>query len=518
MTRPRSTPPDLDGYRYVAPLGAGGFADVFRYEQLATMRDVAVKVLLQGLGDEARRHFGDEARLMAKLSNHPSIVSIFAAGVAADGRPYLAMEMCRPEHLGTRIRQRPLSVAKALEVGIQVAGAVETAHRLGILHRDIKPANILFTEYGRPALTDFGISVSTTTGAGAAAFSPSWAPPEQVLDEPMGASGDVYALAATIWAMLTGHSPFVVPGGDNSRKAIRERVLKAPPPATGRVDVPDSLEQVLRTAMAKDPLRRYAAALDLARALQGVQAQLHQPVTTIEVREDAPADERVAVQPTGTVLAPLIDPDLARDASGAQTVFTGGPGVPSLSESAYEADLIRRGRGEGVAVTPLDFTGPSIPQVGAEPTAPRLSARLGPQPGGRRRWGRLLAPVAALVAVVVVVAVLAVLNGGRAATTATAAPTYVRPVHAVEPVSAPVDGRGVRDHDTVTFTWVNPDQQPGDTYLQRVVVPGTPTGFEATDTPTVVVPVQPGRTCLEVVVRRADGRSSDTATFCLDTP
>ena len=177
--RPASTPPDLPGFRFVNLVGMGGFADVFQYEQLGFNRTVAVKVMLHDLGEAAQKSFEAEANLMAKLSNHPSIVSVYNGGQAADGRPYLVMEYCPPPHLASRLKKSPLSVAKVLEIGIQIASAVEMAHRLGVLHRDIKPANILFTEYGRPALTDFGISVTTDRaqqGLGVGMSVP-WAPP-----------------------------------------------------------------------------------------------------------------------------------------------------------------------------------------------------------------------------------------------------------------------------------------------------------------------------------------------------
>lgn len=318
--RPPSSPPLLDGFRHVGLLGTGGFADVFTYEQQTPQRTVAVKVLLRGLGQDAQRHFAAEANLMARLSNHPSIVSIHAAGVAPDGRPYLVMEMCRAKHLGVLLRQRPLPVARALEIGIQIAGAVETAHRIGILHRDIKPANILFTEFGRPALTDFGISTDAS-GPGAAAFSVTWAPPEQLTNAPMGPSGDVYSLAATVWAMLTGHSPFDVPG-DNDALAVAARVKTMPVPPTGRPDVPESLERILRTALAKQPAQRYGSALEFARALQSVQAELHLSVTTIEVRDERVDDDYVDDTEFGTRVTGFvsIDPDAAPGAHGVRVV------------------------------------------------------------------------------------------------------------------------------------------------------------------------------------------------------
>ena len=103
---------------------------------------------------------------MAQLSHHPSIVTIYHAAIAADGRPFLVMEYCSRPGLAERYRQERISVAEALRIGIRLASAVETAHRAGILHRDIKPANVLTTDFGWPALTDFGIAATTGSRRG----------------------------------------------------------------------------------------------------------------------------------------------------------------------------------------------------------------------------------------------------------------------------------------------------------------------------------------------------------------
>ena len=142
-SRAPSQPPQLPGYEYESLLGSGGFADVFRYRQLRPQRRVAIKVLLSDVLDDTVRHqFETEANVMATMSTHPSIVSIYSAEVSADHRPYIVMEYCSRPNYGVRFRKERITVAEVLRVGVQVAGAVETAHRAGILHRDIKPANI----------------------------------------------------------------------------------------------------------------------------------------------------------------------------------------------------------------------------------------------------------------------------------------------------------------------------------------------------------------------------------------
>ncbi len=150
----------MEGYSYIRPLGTGGFADVFLFEQDMPRRLVAVKVLLQDIVDaELIRMFNAEADVMARLSAHPSILTVYQASVSADGRPYLVMEFC-PTSLTNRYRREEMPLAEVLSIGVKIGGALETAHRSGLLHRDIKPSNILFTSFGAPVLSDFGIAAS----------------------------------------------------------------------------------------------------------------------------------------------------------------------------------------------------------------------------------------------------------------------------------------------------------------------------------------------------------------------
>ncbi|WP_265520570.1 serine/threonine-protein kinase [Oerskovia flava] len=283
--RAPSAPPLIKGFEYVSLIGSGGFSDVFLYQQQRPRRRVAVKVLLHEWSGEAQRAaFDAEADLMATLSTHPSIVTMYEADVADDGRPYLAMEYCSRPNLGARYRAERFSVAEALRVAVQIAGAVETAHQLGIVHRDIKPANILVTEYGHPVLTDFGISATLADATRAEGMSIPWSPPESFGDPPQsGLPTDIWALAATTYTLLAGRTPFEVPGGSNSSASLMSRIEQAPLARIGRSDVPASLERTLGTAMAKAPGSRYPTMLAFARALQQVQTELSLAVTPIDV-------------------------------------------------------------------------------------------------------------------------------------------------------------------------------------------------------------------------------------------
>ncbi|UZX02439.1 protein kinase [Arthrobacter sp. CDRTa11] len=287
--RPVAPPPHIPGFNYISLLGSGGFSDVYLYEQDRPRRKVAVKVLLSDLKtDGARRRFESEANLMAQLSSHPYIVTIYEAEVTEAGHSYLAMEYCSRPSLDVRYRRQRFSVDEVLAVGIQVASAVETAHRAGIAHRDIKPANILVTDYNRPALTDFGIS--GTLGSDAdddAGMSIPWSPPEQFTDGPIdGVLVDVWALGATLYTLLAGRSPFVMPGADNSQRELISRISTMALPKLGRADVPESLELALSTAMAKSASSRYSSAHAFALALQRIQAELNLSVTPFEVLEE----------------------------------------------------------------------------------------------------------------------------------------------------------------------------------------------------------------------------------------
>ncbi|MEE1649514.1 serine/threonine-protein kinase [Brachybacterium sp. J144] len=290
-TRPPSAPPRLPGYEYEKPLGSGGFADVFLYRQFRPQRRVAIKVLLSNVLDESvRRQFDAEANVMAQMSTHPSIVTIHQAEVSDDHRPYIVMEYCPRPNYGQRFRKERISVAEALRVGVQIAGAVETAHRAGILHRDIKPANILVTDYNRPALTDFGISIATGQGQDvedSQGMSIPWSPPEFFADPPRAdVRSDVFSLAATVYSLLASQTPFERRGQRNGASDLIHRISTEPLPPLTRPDIPPELNRVLSVAMAKDPAGRYDTALALGRALQQVELALSLPVTQMDVLDD----------------------------------------------------------------------------------------------------------------------------------------------------------------------------------------------------------------------------------------
>jgi serine/threonine protein kinase len=377
-TRLPSSPPVLPGLSFVRPLGSGGFADVFLYAQDMPRRQVAVKVLPAGVHDpEMLRMFNAEADVLAHLSAHPSIVTVYQAGISADGRPYIVMEYC-PGSLAQRYRREHLSIDEALTIGVKMASALESAHRAGLVHRDVKPSNILITTFGAPVLADFGIS-STLAGRGGdevLAMSVPWSAPEVVAEQTAGTvASEVWGLGATVYSLLAGHSPFERPEpGQNSRDLLRRRILRADFPPISRTDVPTAVQAVLATAMARDPQQRYPTALAFAQALRDAQRELGFAATPLEVAVDewVPGDETVDVA----------------DASVRGPAITSVP-HDSARRSALPAPLASRARDEDADIS-------------------------APTPAGSRRvWPWIAVAAAAGAAVVIAVwAALALVTGG----------------------------------------------------------------------------------------------------------
>src|SRR5690606_2536333 len=200
------------GFTDAVEIGRRGFGVVYRCRQADLDRDVAVKVLRRSPDPADLERFLREQRAMGRLSAHPNIVTVLQAGATDTGLPYLVMHYHPHDSLDTRIRRHgPITWPEAVRIGVKVAGALETAHRSDVLHRDIKPGNILLTECGEPQRTDFGIARiggGFRTTAGEITGSPAFTAPEVLRGHAPTPAADVYGLAATLFAAITGHAAF----------------------------------------------------------------------------------------------------------------------------------------------------------------------------------------------------------------------------------------------------------------------------------------------------------------------
>ena len=464
-----SAPPNLPGFSHVHVLGSGGFADVFLYEQNMPRRQVAVKVMLsEVVNDQVRQMFQAEANLMAQLSAHPAILTVYQASISADGRPYLVMELCSSA-LSQRYRTERIPVPEVLRVAVKIGSAIETAHRAGVLHRDIKPSNILLTAYGHPVLSDFGIAATLgeSENLEAVGMSIPWSAPEVLMDETAGTiESEIWSFAATVYSLLAGRSPFEQPGESNKSSDLISRINRAKPGPIGRSDVPPSLERALARAMSRKPENRHESVLELVRELQAVETELGVPQTPIEVVMD---DWALATTSN------LED----------RTRIKGGhDAVSSVAE--------RRRRRRGEETGPYSAVGTVVRETGSKTNATSATASR-----GIRAFAWVLVAAAVLVLALGTIATLVLIRA-----TSTDIPTVV-------------DVQGTTENGTVVFSWADPGIKGEDSYQIS-----TNTGESSIQrSPGFTVDAEPGdRVCLTVTVNRDGKTGSPSSEKCVDVP
>ena len=298
-------PPEISGLNYIAPLGRGGFADVFLYKQSMPSREVAVKVFLKKFqaNSPSAISFLAEANNLAKLGSHPNIVNIWDANISREGNSYISMEYC-PTSLGKDWRQNPLPLSEVLDIGVQIACALETVHRAGLLHRDIKPSNILINSFGTPVLSDFGIAgdIAATDSSEQVAMSLPWSAPEVVQLQTLGTvESDVWSLGATLYSLLAGRTPFEVENPKlNENDKLKGRIIKAIYTPIARGGMPRIVEEVLNKSMSRNPANRYRSMQEFAMALNEVQADLQFMVTRLSISmKPMAADSETEKYPCG---------------------------------------------------------------------------------------------------------------------------------------------------------------------------------------------------------------------------
>ena len=282
----------LGPYEIDSVVGAGGMGAVYKAIDGRLDRTVAIKVLPAGVvADPARRQrFEREARAVSSLS-HPHICTLYDVG-EQDGSPFLVMEYLEGETLASRLQRGPLPVKEAIRIGLEIADALDHAHRQRIIHRDLKPGNIMFTRDGSAKLLDFGLARlvnaepsatgvvvrdrdETLTEEGTILGTVQYMAPEQLEAREIGTRTDIFAFGGVLYEMLTGRPPFT----GATKASIMAAILDKEPPALspsrdasdvaiGAVDIPPLLENLVMRCLAKSPNDRWQTAADLREALR----------------------------------------------------------------------------------------------------------------------------------------------------------------------------------------------------------------------------------------------------------
>ena len=367
----------LGPYEINAPIGAGGMGEVYRARDMRLGRDVAIKILPQHLTEkaDARQRFEREARAVSSL-NHPHICTLYDIG-QQDGTDFLVMEYLEGETLAKRLEKGPLATPELLRIGIEIADALEKAHRQGILHRDLKPSNIMLTK-GGAKLMDFGLAKAAGDGGApmltsltqslnpAAKTTPvtaegtivgtfQYMSPEQMEGREADARSDIFSFGAVLFEMATGKRAFE---GKTTASVIAAILEREPPPISSVQPMsPPALDRTVKICLAKDADERFQSAHDVKLQLEwireaGSQAGVPAPVIAHRKNRERLAWAAAGLFTISTLLFAIgyslraphpASAVVAQIAPPANTVFTwGGPGgnLPALSPDGKQIAFI----------------------------------------------------------------------------------------------------------------------------------------------------------------------------------
>jgi serine/threonine protein kinase len=327
-------------------IGRGASSVVYAGVQLRFGRTVAVKVLqVPGRDEVAAALFATECQMLGRLDSHPDIVTVYDAGTTSDGDPYLVMEHLPGGTLARRLREKGrMAPDEVLPLAVRLSGALETAHRNGIVHGDVKPQNVLWSAADLPALADFGIARlrSTTMSTGIAVFTPLHAAPELFDGRTPTALTDVYGLGSTLFELLDGRPA----AGDDTDTPLTVvgRIARRECRSLDPEMVPAPLVDVVERAMAYEPEDRFPSVDELGEALRSVERELGLPPTrmvVLDLPETTPTTATdVADRPT---FPPEGEPASAGLLLGPSGAGTGPPPPGSADVPITDGASRRRG-------------------------------------------------------------------------------------------------------------------------------------------------------------------------------
>lgn len=312
---PRAVGARLGQYEMLDLIGAGGMGEVYCARDTRLGRTIAIKLLPSHCADPDRRsRFEREARALAAL-NHPNIVTVYSVESRED-QPFLTMELIQGKTLGQMIPVGGMALGPLLSLAIQMADALEHAHRHGVVHRDLKPGNVMVSNEGRLKVLDFGLArlepdtsvlgESPTVEAltrGRIVGTCGYMSPEQAQGSQVDARSDIFSLGTILFEMATGRRPFM---GEGPIDVLAAVARAAPPPVrTIRPEMPDTLERIIGRCLEKDPERRVQTARDVCNELEAIRQSTGSDSMTHGRGVGLPGgcDRRVAVLPFANISA-----------------------------------------------------------------------------------------------------------------------------------------------------------------------------------------------------------------------